>query len=79
MADCKDTILYLHPRADFLHVYDGYDRLATKITALTGSELPSTLVSTGQAIYMGFVADASVAQFGFRIQYNASKYKLYFN
>ena len=68
--------LYLRFRSDVLYVYDGYDRLANPVTALTGSEIPSTLVSTGQAIFMGFVSDASVAHFGFRLQYKAGKHKM---
>ena len=59
-----------------MYVYDGYDRLANLVTALTGSGLPSTLVSTGQALFMGLVSDASVEKFGFKLQYKAGRYKM---
>ena len=58
-------------------MYDGYDRLANEIHALTGST-PTALVSTGPAIFMSFATDHSITQLGFRVKYQASKYESYY-
>ena len=51
--------------ADFVRVHDGADADAPAVAALTGTELPATIVSTSGSLYVEFTSDNAVAKEGF--------------
>lgn len=54
---------------DYLEVRDGASSSDTLISTLCGDQIPAPIITTGTSMYLKFVTDASVANFGFSADY----------
>ncbi|XP_022107899.1 cubilin-like isoform X2 [Acanthaster planci] len=65
-----DIEAHLNCDYDYLEVRDGASEDATLISKLCGTALPSDQTSNGNSMYLKFVTDGSVANYGFRATFS---------
>lgn len=54
---------------DYIKIYNGYNSGGTLLGTYSGSSIPSTITSTGPALFLQFVTDASITSSGWSIYY----------
>ena len=59
----------LEPSKDNLTIYDGSSKNSAIIQRLTGTSLPTDLLSTGNSFFLEFISDDNVYYNGFNLQY----------
>ena len=59
----------LEPSKDNLTIYDGSSKNSAIIQRLTGTSLPTDLISTGNSFFLEFVSDDNIYYNGFNLQY----------
>ena len=59
----------LEPSKDNLMIYDGSSNNSAIIQRLTGTSLPSDVISTGNSFFLEFVSDDNIYYNGFNLQY----------
>ena len=59
----------LEPSKDNLTIYDGSSKNSAIIQRLTGTSLPTDLLSTGNSFFLEFVSDDNIYYNGFNLQY----------
>ena len=59
----------LEPSKDNLMIYDGSSKNSAIIQRLTGTSLPTDLISTGNSFFLEFVSDDNIYYNGFNLQY----------
>ena len=59
----------LEPSKDNLMIYDGSSKNSAIIQRLTGTSLPTDLISTGNSFFLEFVSDDNIYYNGFHLQY----------
>ncbi|MFZ1610601.1 MAG: CUB domain-containing protein [Chitinophagales bacterium] len=56
---------------DFVNVYDGYNNSAPLINSFSGTTIPSTIISTGGALYIEFFSDGATTAPGWSANYTS--------
>ena len=59
----------LEPSKDNLLIYDGSSNNSAIIQRLTGTSLPSDVISTGNSLFLVFISDDNIYYNGFNLQY----------
>ena len=59
----------LEPSKDNLMIYDGSSNNSAIIQRLTGTSLPSDVISTGNSLFLEFISDDNIYYNGFNLQY----------
>ena len=59
----------LEPSKDNLMIYDGSSNNSAIMQRLTGTSLPSDVISTGNSLFLEFISDDNIYYNGFNLQY----------
>ena len=59
----------LEPSKDALIIYDGASKNSAIIQRLTGTSLPTDLISNGNSFFLEFISDDNIYYNGFNLQY----------
>ena len=59
----------LEPSKEVLMIYDGSSKNSAIIQRLTGTSLPSDVISTGNSLFLEFISDDNIYYNGFNLQF----------
>ena len=57
---------------DKVNIYDGSDDTALLIRSLCGSRRPGDITASGNVVFVSFLSDGTITNYGFRIQYKTT-------
>ena len=57
---------------DKVNIYDGSDDTAPLIRSLCGSRQPGDITASGNVVFVSFLSDGTVTDYGFTIQYKTA-------
>ena len=54
-----------------MNIYDGSDDTAPLIRSLCGSRRPGHITASGNVVFVSFLSDGTITDYGFRLRYKA--------